>query len=268
MLQFLVHMVMSLKKHFATEKHDFEWCLKELPERKEHVRLITERIKVITNLKKGAKILENGAAQGLSMIAFEELGYECVGVEPWEDALDVSRRLAKKMNMKIDIKKGNAEKLPFPDNSFDAVIADSVMEHVKDVNSVMNEVFRVLKKGGAFYFSTASALCPKQGEIRFFPFFSWYPQKLKVKIMNWAVKKKPSLVGYTEAPAINWFTPWNTERMLKNAHFNEVYGTWDVLCDEEVSRKKILLKIIRSNILTKLAADVFVAGCLYVAIKE
>lgn len=171
------------------------------------MRLIAERIKGFTNLQKGAKVLEIGAAQGLSIIAFEELGYECSGIEPWEDALEVSKQLAKNLNMKIDIRKGIAEKLPFADNSFDAVIADSVMEHVKDVECVMSEVFRVLKKGGAFYFSTASAMCPKQGEIRFFPFFSWYPQRLKVKIMNFAVKKKPSLVGYTEAPAINWFTP-------------------------------------------------------------
>jgi len=111
-------------------------------------------------------------------------------------------------------------------------------------------------------------MCPLQGEIRFFPFFSWYPQKLKVRIMNWAVKKKPSLVGYTDAPAINWFTPWRAERLLKNAGFVRVYGTWDVLRDEEVGRKKMILKIIRSNILTKIVADVFVPGCLYVAIKE
>jgi ubiquinone/menaquinone biosynthesis C-methylase UbiE len=160
-----------------------------------------------------------------------------------------------------------AEKLPFADNSFDAVIADSVMEHVKDVECVMSEVFRVLKKDGVFYFSTASAMYPKQSEIRFFPFFGWYPQKMKVKIMNWAVKKKPSLVGYTVAPAINWFTPWKAERMLKNVGFKKVYGTWDVLREEEVGRKKTILKFIRLHIFTKLVADVFVPGCLYIAIK-
>ena len=261
-------MVVSLKKHFATERHDLEWCLKELSNRKEHVRLVAERIRGIVNLKKGSNVLEIGAAQGLSIIAFEELGYKCVGVEPWENALEVSKQLAKKLNMSLDIKKGIAEEIPFADNSFDAVIADSVMEHVKDADVVMKEVFRVLNKGGVFYISTASAICPKQGEIRFFPFFSWYPQRLKVKIMNWAVKKRPSLVGYTLTPALNWFTPWKARSMLKNAGFKKVYDTWNVLREEEVGRKKIILKIIRLNFLTKLFADLFLPGCLYVAVKK
>ncbi|MDH7506709.1 MAG: hypothetical protein QHH15_02835 [Candidatus Thermoplasmatota archaeon] len=96
-------MVVSLKKHFTTEKQDLEWCLKELPERKKHVKLIVERINGLINLKKNAKFLEIGAAQGLSVIAFKELGYECLGIEPWEDALKVSKRLAKKLNVRIDI---------------------------------------------------------------------------------------------------------------------------------------------------------------------
>jgi ubiquinone/menaquinone biosynthesis C-methylase UbiE len=261
-------MVMSLKKHFATEKYDFERCLKELPERKQHITLLIDRIKGFTTLKNDAKILEIGAAQGLSLIAFQELGYTSIGIEPWDDAIEVSKQLAKKFNTDINIKKGVAEKLPFTDNNFDVVIADSVMEHVKDVESVTREVFRVLKNGGIFYISTASAMCPKQGEIRLFPFFSWYPQKLKVKIMNWAVNKKPSLVGYTQAPAINWFTPWKADRMFKNAGFSDVFGTWDVLTEKEVGNKKTILKIIKSNILTKLIADVFVPGCLYITIKK
>jgi ubiquinone/menaquinone biosynthesis C-methylase UbiE len=261
-------MVVSLRKHFATESYNLETCLKELPKRKDHVKLIDQRIKGLVNLKKGAKILEIGAAQGLSIIAFEELGYECIGVEPSDDALEVSKQLSKKMNVRINIDKGVAEKIPFANNTFDVVIADSVMEHVMDAECVMMEVFRVLKKGGVFYFSSASAMCPKQDEIRFFPFFSWYPQRLKVKIMNWAVKKKPSLVGYTQAPAINWFTPWKADRMLKNVGFNDVYGTWDVIRGEEVGNKKLILKIIRLNFLTKLIADVFLPGCIYVAIKK
>lgn len=261
-------MVISLKKHFATERHDLEWCVKELPSRKEHVRLIIERIKAVKpQLKPGAKILEIGAAQGISLIALKDLGYFSTGIEPWDHALKVAEQLSKITNRKIDIKKAAAEKLPFPDEHFDVVIADSVMEHVKDADLVMKEVFRVLKKGGGFYIYTASAMCPIQGEIRFFPFFSWYPQKAKEKIMNWAVENKPSLVGYTRAPAINWFTRKKGEKMLKKAGFNKVYDTWDVLREEEIGNKSIILKIIKLNKLTKLIGDILLPGYLCVAVK-
>ena len=99
-------MVISLKKHFATEKHDLEWSLKEIPKRKEHVRVILERIIGLVELTKDAKLLEIGAAQGLSIIAFKDLEYDCIGIEPWDGAIDVSKQLAIKMNMVVEIKKG------------------------------------------------------------------------------------------------------------------------------------------------------------------
>jgi len=43
---------------------------------------------------------------------------------------------------------GFGESLPFPDESFDAVISQSVIEHVKHPFAYVNEIHRVCKKGG------------------------------------------------------------------------------------------------------------------------
>ncbi len=43
---------------------------------------------------------------------------------------------------------GDATRMPFPDDSFDFVIASEVMEHIPTDQSAMNEVARVLKPGG------------------------------------------------------------------------------------------------------------------------
>lgn len=43
---------------------------------------------------------------------------------------------------------GDAHSLPFKDNTFDAVILEAILEHVKDPEIVVSEVFRVLKVGG------------------------------------------------------------------------------------------------------------------------
>lgn len=43
------------------------------------------------------------------------------------------------------------ESLPFPDNLFDVVICDSVLEHVLDVSSSTKELYRVLKVEGKLY---------------------------------------------------------------------------------------------------------------------
>ncbi len=42
------------------------------------------------------------------------------------------------------------ESLPYKSESFDWVIANHVLEHVKDENKALKEIHRVLKKGGHF----------------------------------------------------------------------------------------------------------------------
>lgn len=57
---------------------------------------------------------------------------------------------------------GDALRLPFPDDTFDRVIASEVLEHVTDDQVALDEVFRVLKPGG-----TLAATVP-----------SWLPEKI------------------------------------------------------------------------------------------
>lgn len=45
------------------------------------------------------------------------------------------------------------ERYPFNNNSFDYVICNAVLEHVKDDSFVLNEIYRVLKPGGTAYIS-------------------------------------------------------------------------------------------------------------------
>nr|MBA3404635.1 methyltransferase domain-containing protein [Gemmatimonadaceae bacterium] len=48
----------------------------------------------------------------------------------------------------------NAESLPFRADSFDAVVADAVLEHVRDSGMMSRQVQRVLSDEGSFFFTT------------------------------------------------------------------------------------------------------------------
>lgn len=260
-------MVMSFKRHFATEKRSLRYCIQIYPKRKRYIEKIINRIRCLCKLDVGMRILELGSAQGMSVMACSQMGYKVIGLEPYEYAIKVSQQLFKNI-IDLNIVRGFAEDPPFKNNLFDLVIALSVVEHVKDVKKVFEETYRVLKPNGLFYFSAASSLCPTQHEIRFFPFFSWYPEKIKRKIMNWSIRYCPSLIGYTDTPAINWFTPWGASKLLKTTGFKKIYDRWDLLLLLESNKfKKMLLKIIVSGKITRLFANLLFSGCEYVAVK-
>jgi SAM-dependent methyltransferase len=56
---------------------------------------------------------------------------------------------------------GDALALPFPDDTFDRIIASEVLEHVSDDQRALDEVFRVLKPGGTLA-ATVPSWLPEQ----------------------------------------------------------------------------------------------------------
>jgi SAM-dependent methyltransferase len=56
---------------------------------------------------------------------------------------------------------GDALQLPFPDDTFDRIIASEVLEHVSDDQVALEEIFRVLKPGGTLA-ATVPAWLPEQ----------------------------------------------------------------------------------------------------------
>lgn len=54
----------------------------------------------------------------------------------------------------ISFSRLDIQKLPFPDKSFDIVIANMMLYHVPDLNRGLCEVKRILKRGGLFYCAT------------------------------------------------------------------------------------------------------------------
>lgn len=56
---------------------------------------------------------------------------------------------------RISVKKVDIMDIPFENETFDLIIANSMLYHVKDIDSALAEVRRVLKKGGLFFCATS-----------------------------------------------------------------------------------------------------------------
>lgn len=56
----------------------------------------------------------------------------------------------------VTIKQLDVTRLPYDDNTFDVVIATSMLYHIADISKALSELSRVLKTGGKLYASTYS----------------------------------------------------------------------------------------------------------------
>ncbi len=114
----------------------------------------------------GMRVLDLGSGSGrdcyLVSYLVGELG-SVVGVDMTDEQLDVAQRHiayhTKKFgyaSSNIEFRKGLIEQLDevgLEDNSFDVAISNCVINLCPDKPAALNEIFRVLKPGGQFYFS-------------------------------------------------------------------------------------------------------------------
>lgn len=75
-------------------------------------------------------------------------GARVTGVDIAEELLAAARELAKEANLEIDYRLGDAESLPFPDESFDAVISTFGVMFAPEQETAITELARVCKPGG------------------------------------------------------------------------------------------------------------------------
>lgn len=88
------------------------------------------------------RVLDIGASSGVFVKAARSQGFECDGLEPSETGRAAAAREG------IELQAGQAEELPYPDNTYDVVHAHHVFEHFVDPLAAARECHRVLKSGG------------------------------------------------------------------------------------------------------------------------
>lgn len=106
---------------------------------------------------RGKKMLEIGAGMCLGLAtARRRFGADAYGIEPGENeysgSLEVGRELLREAGQPEScLRPGVGEAIPFPDESFDVVFSNNVLEHTADPSKVLAESIRVLRPGGVMY---------------------------------------------------------------------------------------------------------------------
>lgn len=97
---------------------------------------------------KGKKVLEIGVGLGADHQCFAEAGALLTGIDLTPRAIEMTRQRLNKLGLRSELHVGDAENLDFPDSRFDIVYSWGVIHHSPDTQKAVNEIFRVLNRGG------------------------------------------------------------------------------------------------------------------------
>jgi SAM-dependent methyltransferase len=98
------------------------------------------------------RVLEVGAGTGFNLPHYPEGLAELVVTDELDGMLARARRRAERAGRTLATTKAPVEHLPYPDASFDTVVASLLLCSVRDQDRALAEIRRVLKPGGRYLF--------------------------------------------------------------------------------------------------------------------
>lgn len=130
----------------------------------------------------GKRVLDLGCGIGGATISRGENWNlkEFIGIDVSQDAISVANHFILKhlTNVKFQFKHCYAEKMPFENDSFDAIVSHDTIEHVRSVKETLTECKRILKKDGIAFLVFPSFKTPFGGShidsVTRTPFLEWF----------------------------------------------------------------------------------------------
>ena len=115
-------------------------------------------------------MLDLGSGAGTdSLVAAQMVGEHgaVTGIDMTPEMLTKARKAAAEMNApNVEFVESEAERLPFPDSTFDVVISNGVIDLIPDKDAVFGELFRVLVAGGRIQIADVTIQNPVSAEGR------------------------------------------------------------------------------------------------------
>lgn len=156
-------------------------------------------------------LLELGCRSGGVLAAAAEAGVRAVGIDIAFRWLVVARKCLEEAGLEAQLCCCDAEHLPFPENSFDMVLAENVLEHTARPAPLLIEAHRALRPGGRALGITWNRLAPApEPHVRLWG-VGWLPRRVAHHYVRWRGKG-----SYEHVHLLSTFA---LRRLLRDAPF-------------------------------------------------
>ena len=180
---------------------------------------------------RGARVLDVGCGTGALASALAERAHARVwGVEPSEGMLAVARA---RVPRAAGLRHGRAERLPFRDGWFDAVVL-SLVVHLLERPAALAEAARVLVPGGRIAIAT---FAPEHFDVYWLS--PWFPRIAAVDRERFptpaALGRELAAAGFGElrSARLSWRGALEREEALERIRGRHI-STFDLLAEEEL----------------------------------
>ena len=112
------------------------------------IQIVSENLCEAIDLVPGERVLDVACGSGNTAIAAARRFTEVTGIDYVPDLLERGRERAEAERLEIELMEGDAEQLPFEDESFDVVLSTFGVMFAPDQQRTADELLRVTRPGG------------------------------------------------------------------------------------------------------------------------
>jgi ubiquinone/menaquinone biosynthesis C-methylase UbiE len=150
-----------------------------------------------------ARVLDLGCGGGHVSFAVAPVVRDVIAYDLLAQMLEVVASAAKERGLdNLSVRQGSADKLDFPDASFDMVCTRFSVHHWRNVPRALREVLRVLKPGGRFIVMNSWRKLLKQAGFSIASDKTW---KLRLEFDSWVARMRTPQDNITAIKAL-----WNS----------------------------------------------------------
>jgi ubiquinone/menaquinone biosynthesis C-methylase UbiE len=171
---------------------------------------------------KGLAVLDIGSGQGIDLVGYARAGATATGLDLTPRHVELSRAHLGVLGFEGTVVEGDAEHMPFADESFDRVSSNGVLHHTPDIGAALREARRVLRPDG-----TARVILYNRRSFHY-----WLNQVAWRGIREGGLRREGSIgavlsrgVEYSSVdarPLVRVYTPREARKLMVNAGFADV----------------------------------------------